>query len=304
MAHILVVDDSPEQARFIATLLESEDYTVEIAPDGASALEAMSRRRPDLVATDLVMPGMDGLALVEAIRESFPAIPVLLLTAFGSAEIAVKALQTGAASYVPKRLIRQDLADTVESTLEVSQAARERTRALASLQATTLRFSLENDHTLVSPLVGYIQERVQDTFLDDGHSQDLLQIGVALQEALFNAMHHGNLQVGSELRREDTRKYYEKIKQRQSEKPYCDRRVRLTIEIGPNELKFDVLDEGAGFDPQQVPDPTDPANLDRVHGRGLYLISTFMDQVVHNEIGNRITMIKRIVEENLAASSG
>jgi len=54
-----------------------------------------------------------------------------------------------------------------------------------------------------------------------------------------------------------------------------------------------VEDEGPGFDPATVPDPTDPGNLERIGGRGLMLIRTFMDDVEHNEKGNRITLRKK-----------
>jgi anti-sigma regulatory factor (Ser/Thr protein kinase) len=59
------------------------------------------------------------------------------------------------------------------------------------------------------------------------------------------------------------------------------------------EAVFAIRDEGQGFDPASLPDPTDPANLERISGRGLLLIQTFMDKVEHNESGNQITMTKR-----------
>jgi anti-sigma regulatory factor (Ser/Thr protein kinase) len=59
-----------------------------------------------------------------------------------------------------------------------------------------------------------------------------------------------------------------------------------------HEATFSVRDEGSGFDPALLPDPTDPANLGRVSGRGLLLIHTFMDRVEHNEKGNQIVMTK------------
>jgi anti-sigma regulatory factor (Ser/Thr protein kinase) len=54
-----------------------------------------------------------------------------------------------------------------------------------------------------------------------------------------------------------------------------------------------VRDEGSGFDSEPLPDPTDPSNLTKLSGRGLYLITTFMDEVEHNDVGNEITMTKR-----------
>lgn len=59
------------------------------------------------------------------------------------------------------------------------------------------------------------------------------------------------------------------------------------------EMIFTIRDQGKGFDPNTLPDPTDPSNLGKVSGRGLLLIQTFMDRVFHNETGSSITMIKR-----------
>ncbi len=59
-------------------------------------------------------------------------------------------------------------------------------------------------------------------------------------------------------------------------------------------VTYAIRDEGPGFDPSTLPDPTDPANLERVSGRGLLLIHAFMDEVRHNPTGNEITMVKRV----------
>src|SRR5260370_13973558 len=101
MATILVVDDSAVDRSRVEKLLVKEGYQVQSAPGGREALEILKREPPDLVLTDMQMPEIDGLQLVQEIRSKYPAIPVILMTAHGSEEIAVEALQKGAASYVP-----------------------------------------------------------------------------------------------------------------------------------------------------------------------------------------------------------
>ena len=59
------------------------------------------------------------------------------------------------------------------------------------------------------------------------------------------------------------------------------------------EATYVIRDEGRGFDPAALSDPTSPQNLDRLTGRGLFLIRTFMDEVRHNDVGNEITLVKR-----------
>jgi anti-sigma regulatory factor (Ser/Thr protein kinase) len=69
--------------------------------------------------------------------------------------------------------------------------------------------------------------------------------------------------------------------------------VTIDIAIAPQEVRFRIADEGPGFDPDSLPDPTDPENIARASGRGLLLIHTFMDEVAHNARGNEIAMLKR-----------
>jgi anti-sigma regulatory factor (Ser/Thr protein kinase) len=67
------------------------------------------------------------------------------------------------------------------------------------------------------------------------------------------------------------------------------------------DAKFIVRDEGPGFDPHGLPDPTDPANLEKASGRGLLLMRTFMDSVSFNDLGNEVTMVKTAVREHADA---
>src|SRR5713101_3144497 len=123
MAKALIVDDSAVDRRRAEKLLAKSDGLVILsAANGREALEMVARELPDVVITDMQMPEMDGLQLVEAIRSKYPAVPVILMTAHGSEELAVQALQRGAASYVPKRNLATDLPDTVESVLGISKS--------------------------------------------------------------------------------------------------------------------------------------------------------------------------------------
>jgi CheY-like chemotaxis protein len=290
---VLIVEDSPDQARMIAALLESGDYATEVARDGVTALRVIEERTPDVVVTDLIMPGINGLQVVEAVRRRHPRLPVILMTAFGSGEIAARALRQGAASYVPKRSLREELLRTVESTLRVARAETARARGVECLDETEYRFVLQNDEALIPPLVAFVQDAIRrhGERLDDNQ---LIQVGIALQEALLNAMHHGNLEVDSAVRESGSEHYERMVAGRRADPHYGSRRVHFSARISADRLDCVIRDEGPGFDPSQVPDPTNPANLERVSGRGLYLIWTFMDRVVHNATGNQITLVKRL----------
>ncbi len=75
--------------------------------------------------------------------------------------------------------------------------------------------------------------------------------------------------------------------------PYRERRLYVHARLSRSEAVYVIRDEGPGFDPATVPDPTDPANLEKASGRGLLLIRAYMDEVIHNRTGNQVTLIKR-----------
>jgi CheY-like chemotaxis protein len=290
MATILVVDDSSVDQRRTEKLLQNEGLSVLTASNGREALEVLKKELPDLVLTDMQMPEMDGLQLVEEIRCRYPAIPVILMTAHGSEETAVTALQKGAASYVPKRNLAKDLKETIDNVLDVAKAGRHEKRLLECLVQTESHFVLENDASLVPILIGYLEGNLKRMKICDENG--LIRVAVALREALINAVHHGNLEITSHLREQDEKMYYKLVDERRQQEPYQDRRVHVFAKESHREAIYIIRDEGPGFDPGTLPDPTDPSNLEKVSGRGLLLIRTFMDEVHHNKAGNEITMIK------------
>ncbi len=161
MPTILVVDDSAVDRQLVGGLLEKDDeLQIEYAAHGAEALMVMNRLGIDLVVTDLVMPQMNGLELVAAVRREFPLVPVILTTSKGSEEIAVEALQKGAASYVPKRALARSLFDTVQRILAVSVRNRSHSQLMGCMTKSNSSFDLENDSRLFAPLVGYLQEEI------------------------------------------------------------------------------------------------------------------------------------------------
>ena len=103
-------------------------------------------------------------------------------------------------------------------------------------------------------------------------SHDLFAVEMGLEEAFANAIHHGN--------HDDSRK-----------------KVFFSYQLSENLVRFQIEDEGEGFDPETLADPRDPANLERASGRGVCLIFNFMTRVTYSECGKRITMEKEIKKE-------
>jgi len=188
-------------------------------------------------------------------------------------------------------VIDKHLIETVKSVLLLSRGQLLRRRVLNTLKSVESRFVLVSDTSLIAPLVAYLQEQMGMMRLFD--EMQLTQIGVAVHESLTNAIYHGNLELDSELRQEDESAFYRLAKERLQETRFAARRVHLAATLSAAELRIVISDEGPGFKPSELRDPTDKINMDRIGGRGLLLIRSFMDEVSHSQQGNEITLVKR-----------
>ncbi len=141
---VLVAEDDAALARILESLLSGAGFAVEVAPDGAAALarfEAALERgeAPDVVLSDLSMPGLDGLALLDRLRALEPELPVVLITAFASVDSAVAALRKGAHDYVTKPFRNDQLLAVLRNAARQRQLAHEN-RALRREVDRTLGF--------------------------------------------------------------------------------------------------------------------------------------------------------------------
>ena len=121
---ILIVDDEINVRTVLATLVAQAGLESELAENGERALEMVREGDPDVVVTDLAMPGMDGLTLLSRLREKFPEIPVVLLTAHGTVENAVEAMKRGAFDFLTKPFDRSDVIAVLDKALAHASRSR------------------------------------------------------------------------------------------------------------------------------------------------------------------------------------
>ena len=130
---VLVIDDDTSLRYTLEAVLGDAGFTVETADSGEKGLLAFEARGADVVLTDLAMPEMDGMVVLERLRAQDPSVPVLMLTAHGSERHAVAAMKAGAADYLPKPFDPDELTLVVKRAIEVRglrlQNARLRTEA-------------------------------------------------------------------------------------------------------------------------------------------------------------------------------
>jgi CheY-like chemotaxis protein len=270
MNHFLIVDDSAVDRELMRGLIERRpEYHAAFASNGLEAIEHLEQQSPLAVITDLQMPEMNGLELVQFMRRRFPSIPVILLTAHGSEETALQALVAGAADYVPKHRAAKDLLRVLESVLQLCGGHWRHSLVTHFLRYKALHYEIDSNVEHIPMLVDQVQQAVIEIGVVE--ASERLQLAQCLAEALRNAIHHGSGSAEA-----------------------VPSRVQVEVELMPQQATFRVRDEGRGFDTASLKDPRQsPDQLTGDSGRGLVLMRLFMDEVRFNAVGNEITLVKR-----------
>lgn len=297
MTRALVVDDSTVDRELVRSLLASESsLEVAFADNGEDALEQIRENEPQIIITDLHMPKVNGLQLVQIVHERHTSIPIVLITGNGSEDLAVRALKCGASNYVPKSVIARDLVPTVMHTLAVSRAQHNLHALRNCWDMTRCSFQIPNDYNLISPLVQQLIQIMEGMQLLDKTQQ--VQLAVALEEAVSNALYHGNLELTNEelnsvsydLSAPDAANI---VDQRRETSPYRERKISVETTFTRQQASFKITDEGPGFDQRNMPAPEEVVASASPGGRGLTKMRLFTDELHFNDKGNEVTLVKR-----------
>lgn len=296
MSKVLLVEDSPTQSLQMRLMLEQWEHVVTCCEDGQQALECLEAELPDIVVTDMELPHINGLQLVSAMRQDYPTIPAVLVTGKGSEELAVEALRRGAAAYVPKHRLAEMLSDTIQHVLGTLRTDQSFAALIDCLDENSYQFRIPNDPLLIGPLTHLLTQIVAGMRLLGG--TEMMRLTMAFEHALLNAIYRGNL----ELNRNDLPATDNGILkgmepmiaiQRKQMPQYSERYVYVNMHVTRSEVRITVRDEGPGFDTSRVPAASGPESLESEVGRGLILMTNFMDGIAFNTTGNQVTMVKR-----------
>ncbi len=188
---ILVVDDEPAVLEVCRRVLQRSGYHVVAAASGAEALARFQAERFDLLLSDIKMPDLDGLEVLRRVKEINPAIPVVLITGFGTLETAIRAVQLGAAGFLLKPFHGEDLSRAVEEALSKSRLWREnvRLKTLFPLLEATQALVSETDparlHQVITAMAVGLINADEGWLLLYNADQALAQAACAGQELSF-----------------------------------------------------------------------------------------------------------------------
>jgi len=175
-ARILLADDNADMREYVKRLL-SQRYEVETVPDGLSALVSIRRQKPDLVLTDVMMPGLDGFGLLKELRNdpNTSDIPIILLSARSGEESSVEGLDAGADDYLTKPFSARELLARIEANLKMAQLRQEATR-----REQELRLEAEAARDNISQIL----ESITDAFVFFDHQWQYVYINEQAERLL------------------------------------------------------------------------------------------------------------------------
>ncbi|WP_018085732.1 sigma-54-dependent transcriptional regulator [Desulfurispora thermophila] len=136
MSKILVIDDEEGVCELLRDVLEDAGFEVLVACTAADGWESLKKEIPDTILLDIRLPDQDGLQLMKEIKSSYPGVPIIIMTAFGTTEIAIQAMKDGAHDYLSKPLHLDEMLLTVQKAVQMKQLVAE---------VTTLREKLDED---------------------------------------------------------------------------------------------------------------------------------------------------------------
>lgn len=291
MSHVLIVDDSATDRKLAGRLLEKQGaLEVRYAEHGQAALDRIADDPPDLVVSDLQMPLMNGLELVEAVRREYPSVPIILMTAQGSEQIAAEALRRGAASYVPKSHLAQQLCETAERILQASHADRLHSRLMHSLEEESCVFRLHNDPGLIEPLMDHVQELLRCLPLRD--QSERLRVAVAVKHALWIAHHHGNLELPLDVDWDDEGFAAEAARKRILP-GYSGRTIEFRAQFSREQAVFTITHDGPGIDWSKLPRDLELRAADQAWLSGFLMLPAVMDDVTCDRDRRSLSLLKK-----------
>jgi len=273
---VLLVDDDPDIHDLLRKALRNQPLTIDSAHDGSDALARLQARPYDLVLTDLLMPGMDGLTLIGRIREIRPETKVVVMTAANTPGNLVAAIREQAFSYFSKPFSTAAVADAVMRALDSSQNVDE--IVVTSARPEWISLKLPCRMETADRLTQFFREMRMGLAPEQQES-----IVTAFRELLFNAIEHGG--------RSDPEK-----------------KVELTYIHTSRAIIYYIRDPGEGFSLDHLPhaaisnrddQPLEHAQVReglgiRPGGFGILLTRKLVDDLIYSEKGNEVLLIKYV----------
>lgn len=291
---VLIVEDDAALQNYLKDTMEMEGYETRIAGNGSLGFQIYKKFKPDLVISDIQMPEMNGLELLETIRREQTDSIVIIITAYGSEEYAMQALRLGANNYLKKPVRHTDLLPLLRKYRSIIENRTIGREIIGMIIRRELTMKFDNRIDLIPKIVNHLVLETGDIFVEQEH----LGISLGLFELLINAVEHGNLEITYEEKKAalESGTLLSLYTKRQSAPALEERKVTVDFRLDHSGCEWMISDEGKGFDWKSVQNPVDQANLLQLHGRGIFITRFQFDELEYSGKGN-VVRAKKLVRQ-------
>ncbi|MFC1850116.1 response regulator [candidate division CSSED10-310 bacterium] len=258
--YVLAVDDDVHVLRTLKAIVKEFGMTPLLAENVPEALTILKEYPIDIILTDMIMPEIDGLAFIDIVKNTYPTIPIAVLSAYGSISDTVAALSKGAYNFIPKPFSVEGIKAIIEKGLRLRKLSLN-TDVLSGYITNETRFEFPNDPNLFPAIQYYLVKECQWRGIEEDSL--LTNISICLDETLMNAYVHGN--------QEDEQ-----------------RKIKLSAHFSNHILSISVQDEGAGFDSSSIITEVEKLDPLTMNNKGLFIVQNIVERIEFNDSGNEI----------------
>ncbi len=294
---ILIVDDDKYIALLLYNFLEEEGFICDTAENGLEALEKVSKgNHYDMVLLDFVMPKMNGLEFLAALKEINPKLPVLMISGYRTIDNTLEALRLGAIGFIKKPFSLKDVLKNLKLVFHTTRGKKELGPIIPHLKRGSMEFEFETADIEPDEVSIYLATHLGEMGLIEGRR--ISTVALAFNEVIINAIEHGNLELPVnhflEMGDNDEKDKILNLKnERLRDSDYANKKIAIKYFFCNDETMVTITDEGAGFNTASVVDfllRDDTENMDGC-GRGIMLLKYAVDEVRFNEKGNEVTLV-------------
>ncbi|RLD61521.1 MAG: hypothetical protein DRI95_14130 [Bacteroidetes bacterium] len=289
---ILIVEDDYGSREYLLNLITLEGYDVRAAVNGEEGLAEYKSFDPDIIISDIQMPVMDGLQMLNILRQDKSDTIFIITTAYGSEDYAIDALRLGANNYLKKPIKRKSLIGLIDKYKLIVESHKLTKKAEGNLlkKDITLEFRTDINHipSIISQLVFELGVKLDDS--------EITNIELGLDELITNSVEHGNLGITFDEKvvasNDNTmlQLYAEKMKI----KEFATRKIKVKYKLRKKYCEWTIIDQGKGFDWKLIPDPTKGAQLMELNGRGIFITHFLFDKMEYLGKGNKVRVRKNL----------
>jgi len=288
---VLIIEDDKVSCKKMQTIVTHQGHTTKTAKDGVHGLELYNKFKPDLIFADIQMPKMNGLEFLNTIRQTDNDVIVIINTAFGSEEYALKAFHLNANNYISKPIHFSEVLHHLKKYEAIIQERTLNREIEAMFVKRSYRLQVPNKIEQIPRVVDHLLTITGDAICPE----EQLGVRLGLVELIVNAVEHGNMGITYDEKNKaiNHNRLDDLYQERLADPEIVARRVKINFELSDRGCEWMITDEGAGFDWKVIPDPTKGEKLRTLIGRGIFLSRFYFDELEFIGTGNIIRIFKK-----------